>query len=403
MTLGGRTGDGAGAGTREGRASSVASPEGVAALFTATFAGAPAAVASAPGRVNLIGEHTDYNGGEVLPIGIAQRTIVAVGEIAGRESRTISANEPIEGRFSSMRPERSGAWWDYIAGSVAEFGAATAPVTHAIGVAVASDVPVGSGLSSSAALEVATAVALGAMRRSDLPLERVARIAHRAETAFVGVECGIMDQYASALARQGHALHLWCDTASFEQVPVRDAVLVFDTGVPRSLRTSAFNERQAECADALARLRVLEPALPNLASASLDLVQAAALPDPLSRRARHVVTEMARVHTAVDALLGGGSIDGDTLLASHASLRDDYECSSPELDWFVARVMREPGVRGARLTGAGWGGCAIALGDAEPLAAAAVGVARDYAARFGHPPRYWVTRASPGATVEPAT
>jgi galactokinase len=372
--------------------------------FRSRFGRPPSAVASAPARVNIIGEHTDYNGGEVLPIGIAQRTLLALGPIDGSHSIAVSANEPAEGAFDAAAPRRSGGWWDYVAGTIAELDRSGTVRRSALGtplgIAVASDVPAGAGLSSSAALEVATATALAAMERSDVPLERLADAAHRAENEFVGVASGIMDQYASALARTGHALHLWCDTAAFEHVPMRDSVLVFDTASPRALRTSAFNERRAECEAALERLRVIDPSLPHLAAAPLALVDGAALPEPLARRARHVATEMARVRAAVRELRERGSIDGDLLLASHASLRDDYECSTPELDWFVERVMREPGVRGARLTGAGWGGCAIAVGGRDALEAAASPVAVEFVARFGREPRYWVTEASRGASVE---
>lgn len=378
------------------------SPASVAAQFASTFGRQPAVVASAPGRVNLIGEHTDYNGGEVLPIAIGQRTYVAMGAIDGERSVAVSANERATGSFDAANPQRSGGWWDYVAGTVAELGRVVPVPPSALGIAVASDVPAGSGLSSSAALEVATATALAAMLRCEVPLDQLARVAHRAENTFVGVASGIMDQYASALSRRAHALHLWTDTATFEHVPMRDAVLVFDTVKPRALRESAFNERRAECEAAARRLRAVDPTLPNLAAASLDLVTAAALPEPIDRRARHVVTEMSRVRAAVQSLSTGGSIDGDLLIASHVSLRDDYECSTPELDWFVARVMREPGVRGARLTGAGWGGCAIALGDAAGLAAAADPVAAEFTTRFGREPRYWLTDASAGAAVERA-
>lgn len=379
------------------------SAESVSRQFERAFGGPPSAVASAPGRVNLIGEHTDYNGGEVLPIGIAQRTFVAIGAIDAERSIAVSENERATGSFDAARPRRSGQWWDYVAGPIAEVAAAVAPPGSALGVAVASDVPAGAGLSSSAALEVATATALAAFLRRDVPRDQVARMAHRAENGFVGVSSGIMDQYASALARRGHALHLWCDTAEFEHLPMRDAVLVFDTAMPRALRESAFNQRRAECEVALGRLRTVDPELSSLAAASLDLVTAAALPAPLDRRARHVTTEMDRVRTAVKSLETCGSIDGDLFIASHVSLRDDYECSTPELDWFVARVMRESGVRGARLTGAGWGGCAIAVGDADGLAAVAGPVAAEFRSRFGRESRHWVTEAAAGARVEHRT
>lgn len=366
--------------------------------FADAFRGAPAVIASAPGRVNLIGEHTDYNGGEVLPIAIDRRTVVALRPNGTTEWRAASTTEGTRGRFE--RPfERVGAWWDYLAGVAWALDAA-GTVTPACDVAVWSDVPAGAGLSSSAALEVAAASAAVALAGGERPLDDLALLSQKAETQFVGVQSGIMDQFASALGRAGEALHVWCDTARFEQLPMTDAVLIVDTAVPRSLRGSAFNTRRAECDAAVAALRVFEPGLPNLAAATPALLERAQLPDPLDRRALHVVSEIARVHEVVDALRAGSPPPGAALLASHASLRDLYECSSPELDWVVEHAMLQAGVRGARLTGAGWGGCAIAVGDEDALADAAPRLAHDFEARFGHAPRTWLTRAAPGARVD---
>lgn len=377
--------------------------EAVVALFEARFGRPPVSVASAPGRVNLIGEHTDYNGGEVLPIAIERRTFVAVGPAQGSVSRAVSATAGESGAFATERPERAGQWWDYVAGTVREFHHVTDVPARAVDVAVCSDVPAGAGLSSSAALEVAVGTALAGLYDTHLGPDGIARLSHDAENEFVGVASGIMDQYASALAAERHALHLWCDPVTYEHVPMGATVLIFDTAVPRSLRSSAFNTRRRECEAALARLRAIDPGLTNLAAASLDLVAEAALPEPLGRRARHVVTEVGRVDAAVRALASGAPIPGDVMLASHASLRDDYECSSAELDWFVERIMLEGAVVGARLTGAGWGGCAIAVGAPGALAAAAPAVAADFRQRFGWEPRAWVTAAAAGARLEPAS
>lgn len=368
------------------------------ALFERAFGGAPAAIASAPGRVNLIGEHTDYNGGEVLPIGVQHRTVVAVRPSTGAVCRAVSDNQPNAGEFAIGAPARSGEWWDYIAGVAAELGQRMR--LPAFDVAVASDVPPAAGLSSSAALEVAAATALASMAGAPVAPREAALAAHAAEVGFVGVSCGIMDQFASALARPEHALHIECDTQHTDQVPMADAVLIFDTAVPRSLRTSAYSERRAECDRALALLREIQPGLRTLADASPELLADARLPEPLDRRARHVVTETARVREAVAALARTGSIPGELLLASHASLRDDYECSSPELDWFVNRVMQCPGVRGARLTGAGWGGCAIAIGEPEALVRAAHEVSAEYEQWFELRPRTWISHAGAGTRVE---
>jgi galactokinase len=180
---------------------------------------------------------------------------------------------------------------------------------------------------------------------------------------------------------------------------MEDAVLIFDTAVPRSLRTAAFNERRRECDAALAILRGHFPALETLAAATPEQVASAALPSPLDRRARHVTEETRRVGSAVAALRATGTLPGSLLYESHGSLRLLYECSSPELDWFVDRASASAGVTGARLTGAGWGGCGIALGDATVLAKVAPAVAAEYEARFGRRPRTWITHAAAGVRL----
>jgi galactokinase len=371
----------------------------VAALFARHFGAEPVVIASAPGRVNLIGEHTDYNGGEVLPIGIEHRTYVAVAPGTSGASRAVSLNLRGEGRFDAAMPVRGGDWWDYVSG-VAGALSARVPFLGTLDIAVASGVPAGAGLSSSAAREVASAVALQTLADTHAVMRDVALLAQRVESEFVGVECGIMDQFASALSAVDMALHIWCDTGETELVPMRQAVLIFDTGIPRTLRGSAYNERRAECNRALMLLRRAEPGLHALAHATPEQVRDAHLPPPLDRRARHVVEETRRVRDSVRALEQTGELPGDLALASHASLRDLYECSTPELDWFVHRAMHAHGVRGARLTGAGWGGCAIAFGSRDSLAAAAPEIAADYERTFGHSARTWITTAHGGARVE---
>ena len=371
------------------------------ALFARHFGGQPAVVVSAPGRVNLIGEHFDYNGGEVLPMAIGRRTYVAGRRRSGVTTHVVSAAQPGDGRgtFEAAFPARSGEWWDYIAGAGLELGLAGVRIPAA-DLAVWSDVPTAAGLSSSAALEVAGALALVELAGATLPALDIARAAWRAEVEFVGVPCGIMDQYAVSLAREGEAVHIWCDTGAVAGTPMSEPVLVFDTATPRSLRASAFETRRAECDQALASMRTRYPDLANLAAAEPAQVMEARLPAPLDRRARHVATETRRVRAVVAQLEAGGVVPGDLLLASHASLRDDFECSTAELDWFVGRVMMEAGVRGARLTGAGWGGCAIAVGDESALASAMARLPGEYADRFGHTPQAWITRAATGARVE---
>jgi galactokinase len=376
---------------------------GVRSLFVERFGREPEIVASAPGRVNLIGEHTDYTGGEVLPIAILRRTWVAAGRTstdAGSAPmlRAVSANQATTGTAALTSPKRSGGWWDYLTGVAAPLLERSGR-SDSIELAVASDVPTAAGLSSSAALEVSTALAVAGILGIELPLEEAAMIAWRAETGFVGVACGIMDQFASALCRAGEALHLECDTARYDFAPFRDALLIFDTAIPRSLRTSHYNERRAECEEALRLLRKRWPDLPTLAAAEPEQVLEAHLPPPLDRRALHVSQETRRVRDAVAALRAGHRISRELLVGSHESLRDLYECSRPELDWVVERAITLSGVQGARLTGAGWGGCAIVVGDEDALREAGPVLAREYESRFALVPRLWLSTAASGARV----
>lgn len=372
-------------------------PEELSALFAAHYGGEPDVIASAPGRVNLIGEHTDYNGGEVLPIAIDQRTFVAMRRLRdSSRSRAVSANEEDTGEFTSPNPVRSGNWWDYVSGHTT----LTPPVLPQVEIAVTSGVPAGAGLSSSAALEVASGVAYATVADTARSLRDIALDAWRVETQFVGVACGIMDQFASALASRKHALHIMCDTARVEHVPFAPTVLIFDTAVPRSLRGSEFNQRRMECTEALHILRRANPALENLASADPDEIRAASLPTRLENRALHVAEETRRVQEAVRQLDEKGTIDGRLLYESHASLRDKYQCSSPELDWFVDHAARFAGVEGARLTGAGWGGCAIALGSRDSLQGLRDELVPEYDRAFGRPARAWLTEASAGARID---
>ncbi len=374
--------------------------DGARDYFRKVFGGSPDIIGSAPGRVNLIGEHTDYNGGQVLPIAIDRRTYVAIrARPHAKVSRIVSAGESTNAEFDVRRFAASGKWWDYMTGVCAAMQRAGTRVPQFEAV-VQSDVPMGAGLSSSAALEVATAVSLGRIVSEPTDMRKLALLSWDVETQFVGVASGVMDQFASALCLEGHALHLWCDTLETEQVTMRDAVLIFDTASPRELRASRFNERRAECEEALAVLRRLRPSLLHLAAATLDEVRHADLSPLIRKRALHVVEENARVERLVTQLKQTHAVAGELLYQSHESLRDNYDCSTPELDWFVDAVRGKPGITGARLTGAGWGGCAIAVGDLHALAAAADDVSSAYEARFGRRPGTWLTRAGSGARIE---
>ncbi|HKR07984.1 MAG TPA: galactokinase [Gemmatimonadaceae bacterium] len=369
-------------------------------LFEARFNAEPELIASAPGRVNVIGEHTDYNGGQVLPIAIDRRTYLAVSKNPhANSSRVASTAEQRAGEFDARAPERAGAWWDYMAGVCAAMASdgVTPPQFDAL---VASDVPIGAGLSSSAALEVATALAVTELARQPLDKKNLALAGWRAENEFVGVNSGVMDQFASALCESRHALHVWCDTLDTESVPMQEYVLIFDTATTRSLRGSQFNTRRSECEQAFRLLKSKYPELANLADASVTEIEDAELPDVLELRALHVAEENGRVEAAVRELQTGGRVPGELLFESHESLRVQYECSTPQLDWFVSRMRGCEGISGARLTGAGWGGCAIAVGLPEALRAVTRETAAAYEKEFGLKPRIWLTFAGDGARIE---
>ncbi|UUX97543.1 galactokinase [Aquabacterium sp. J223] len=344
----------------------------VSAAFLQAFGRPPEALSSAPGRVNLLGEHTDYNDGFVLPVAIPQRTRVALGQASGPLTRVQAQVLGTTAHFSHDQPPTE-PFARYVYGCLRlaeEAGLALPPLD----ICIASDVPLGVGLSSSAALEVAVLRALRARFATGWDDVQIARMAQRAEIEHAGVRCGILDQMASSLADPFQALFL--DTRSLERrlvpLPSGAAILVLDSGISRSLATSGYNERRAECEAAAQALGVA--ALRDVD----DPARAAALPAPLDRRARHVITENARV------LQAAAGVDAETfgalMNASHASLRGDYEVSVPPLDWLVARLQREPGVFGARLTGAGFGGACVALCAADRLAAIAEPVLADYAA-----------------------
>lgn len=338
--------------------------------FEAVFGVPPEAEGDAPGRVNLLGEHTDYNDGFVLPIAIPQRTRVAMRSTA-RDHCRLHAQALHQAVAFTLDAAPAEHFATYVYGCLVVARAAGATVP-ALDIHVASEVPMGVGLSSSAALEVATLRCLRQLL--DLPFDdvQVAQMAQRAEIDHAGVRCGILDQMAASLADTTRALLL--DTRSLERrfvpLPPQAAILVIDSGVPRSLAASAYNLRRAECEQAAFLLGVT-----SLRDVP-DAVAVEALPEPMRRRARHVLTENARVLQAVDC--ASAQDFGVLMNASHASLRDDYEVSIPELDRLVSLLQEHPDVYGARLTGAGFGGACVALCRDNAVAEVAEGVVRAY-------------------------
>jgi galactokinase len=385
----------------------------LAAAFEARFGRRPAAVAAAPGRVNLIGEHLDYNEGHVLPVGIDRSIMVAFAPRQDGRVRLLSLDFEQASAFDleDIQRDPDAPWSDYVRGVAWALREAGHRLSG-LDAALQGDVPVGAGLSSSAALEVAALGAFGAA--SGLRLERrdLALLGQRAENGFVGVACGIMDQMAAALSRAGHALLIDCRSLEYEAVPLplEDSgsggsaglrMVVADSGVRRALLNSQYNLRRQECQQAAELVATAITDRPVTALRDVrpeDLVRHAdSLPPNVLKRARHVVEEERRVLLSVEALRTGDvEAFGEMLDASHRSLRDDYEVSCPELDLLVELAWAQPGVLGSRLTGAGFGGCTVSLVRAEAVEAFREHVVARYCAETGREGRMYVCRAADG-------
>lgn len=369
-------------------------------FYRRSFGDPPTLVAVAPGRVNLIGEHVDYADGLVLPMAIERSTAVAVGIAAGERStiRSESFAGAWEGNLrGGLRPVvGEGAWANYLLGPLVEWIDAGAELP-AMRIAVVSDVPAGGGVSSSAALEVATARAIAALTGTECDGLEIARRCQRAEHRFAGTPCGIMDMTVSANASIGHALLIDCRDLTLRHVPMpSDAeVIVFDSGIRHRLSDGGYASRRSAVERAAAALRV-----PALRDATLEALDAARLDPVTTRRARHVITEIARTAEAAEALTRGELRRfGELMRASHRSLRQDFEVSIEEIDCLVELADAAPSCHGARITGGGFGGCAIAVVERGSAASVVERVAAGFAARFGRVPQSFATGAAAGARV----
>ena len=374
-----------------------------AAAFPEIDAGSPELrIVRAPGRVNLIGEHTDYNGGLVLPAAIDLEVRIARRPRSDRRVRIALAATGEIARFDLDRiGPATGVWLDYIAGTALEMTEASLPTMGFDGV-LASTVPQASGLSSSAAIELAAAWALSPVTGPGTDPLTLAQVAQRAENAYVGVQCGLMDQFASANGVAGSAVLLDCRSLEHRPVPLPDelVLVVAHTGMPRTLGTSEYNARRADCERAVATLAGIEANVRSLRDVDRAmLARYADRLDPVARRrAEHVVDENGRV-VATETALRSGDLDaiGRLFAASHASLRDLFEVSSPELDALVAVALAVPGVVASRMTGAGFGGCTVSLVRRAAVDEICERIMREYPARTGRTPRAWPVRAVVGA------
>ncbi|HMI83045.1 MAG TPA: galactokinase [Polyangiaceae bacterium] len=359
---------------------------------------------SAPGRVNLIGDHTDYNDGFALPIAIGQRTVVAAAKREDRKIRVRSLLVAETAQVDLTRPEfaRRRTWVDYIEG-VARSLESRGVKTSGADLLVKSDVPLGAGLSSSAALEMSVGLALLALAGDQrLSPRDLAQAAQSAEHTYVGAEVGIMDQLVAALGRRDHALLIDSRSLGTTDVPctLRGAtILLCDTKVKHELASSAYNERRRECETSVSILRTKLPHLRALRDLSVTELEAHGelLSETLRRRCRHVVTENARTLDAVRALSRDDLVEfGRLMFASHASLRSDYEVSCAELDLAVEVATGARGVYGARMTGGGFGGCTVNLVADEAADELAKTLDRTFEQRFRTRPHIFSVRASDG-------
>jgi galactokinase len=364
--------------------------------YTTVYGEPPAGVWAAPGRVNLIGEHTDYNDGFVLPFALPHRTAVAASRHDDPSWIVYSEQTGETVRFTA--DDRITGWASYVAGVVWALRAAGYEIPPAR-LAVASDVPLGAGLSSSAAIECAVLAALADLGGLSVPVADRPALAQRAENEYVGMPCGIMDQSAATLSRAGHALFLDCRTLAVEHIPFDPAaagltVLVIDTRAPHRLVSGEYAARRAACERAAATLGLA--ALRDLAVADLPAALRR-LPDPDRRRVRHVVTENQRVLDTVRLLRDGRPREiGPLLTASHESLRDDFEVTVPELDVAVEAALRA-GALGARMTGGGFGGCVLALIEAPSAGLVTDAVTAAFAALGFAKPVAFPATPGPGA------
>jgi galactokinase len=371
-----------------------------AEAFRTQYGTEPTGLWAAPGRVNLIGEHTDYNDGFVLPFALPQRTVAAVGPAPAGTWSVFSTDAEGEVSFGITEPGEVTGWAGYLAGVVWALRDAGFEVPGAR-IALASEVPVGSGLSSSAALESAVLTALVDLDGLDLPIERRPAIAQRAENVYVGAPTGILDQSASIRCEQGRALFLDCRSYEVEQIPfdlaaAGLAILVINSNASHQHVDGEYGARRKSCEAAAVILGV--PALRDISVDDLPTALTKLDDDVMRRRVRHVVTEDQRVLDTVDLLRAGRVRDiGPLLTASHASMRDDFEITVDQIDVAVQAAL-DAGAYGARMTGGGFGGCVLALIDADRAAATSSAVDDAYAARGFTPATSWIAVAGPGAT-----
>jgi galactokinase len=365
--------------------------------------GGKARIFRAPGRVNLIGEHTDYNDGFVMPAAIGFYTYVAIAPRSDRKLRVYSDNFQEEQVLDLDNLEGPPArhWSDYVRGVAAVPEAAGCKLVGA-DMLILSEVPIGSGLSSSAALEVSTAMSLLGVSGATMQREQIALSCQRAENVYTGARCGIMDQFISCLGKADHALLLDCRTLERELLPLssRARIVVCNTKVKHNLAGGEYNQRRADCEASVRYLQQFLPQIRALRDVTLPELEnyGKGLPEIRFRRCRHVISENVRVREAAHALKSDDLRRyGDLMYASHVSLRDDYEVSCQELDVMVDLASKVDGVFGARMTGGGFGGCTVNLVREDAVEAFRAEIAQGYKAATGIDPEIYICTAAEGA------
>ena len=375
--------------------------------FAAKFGAQETRAYFSPGRVNLIGEHTDYNGGHVFPCAISLGTYALVADRADNKTRIYSMNLAdkgvIEFAMSGLSYDKEKNWANYPMGVVKVFEDAGHKASHGFDILVYGTLPNGSGLSSSASIEVLTALILNDAFGFGLDMVEMVKLSQKAENTFVGVNCGIMDQFAVGMGKKDCAILLDCNTLSYRYSKIAlegASIVISNTNKPHSLAASAYNVRRAQCEHALNELKEVKPELNALGELSNEAFNqlAGAISEPLERqRARHAVLENNRTLEAVEALEADDVVKfGKLMNESHYSLRDDYDVTGKELDTLAELAWQIDGVIGSRMTGAGFGGCTVSLVKNEAIEAFKEKVGKAYTEKIGYAPSFYVANIADG-------
>jgi galactokinase len=363
-------------------------------------------VVQSPGRVNIIGEHTDYNDGFVLPAAIDKAAYIAIGLREDDEIHLLAQdlNETFSTNIHELKPIDSISWPNYIIGSLAQFAKLAIPL-KGFNAVLSSNVPIGAGLSSSAAVECATIVALNELLNTQLDKVTMVKMAQKAEHEFAGVLCGIMDQFASIMGKQNQVIKLDCKSLSYEYVPFNldgIKVVLLNTNVKHALASSAYNTRRNECAQAVAWIQEYEPSIQSLRDATEDMLNKYVLPKDavVDKRARFVVQEMNRLITGChDLATGNLQALGKKMFATHHGLSNRYEVSCKELDYLVHFVQNNNAVLGARMMGGGFGGCTINLVQEDAIDDLLAAIQPAYEAAMQLPLTYYIASIEDGTAI----